>query len=370
MKATVLLQRVRRFAPATAVMIGITLLVLWLSGVFRTVTPATDQPAQVAPKLPAGVNTMPVAATAVPVREEAVGTIQAVQEVKISSRVLARIVQMHVTKAGQQVAAGQVLVELEDTDPKARLNEAEAARRAAQEQRDQAQRDLQRTKDLHGQKIASDSDLERDTTRQQSTEAELERATQNVAAARAALDYATIRAPIAGTVIDKLAENGDTASPGQVLMTLYDPHRMQLVASVREQLATRLKVGGDVAVRIDALDLDCRGTVAEIVPLAVGGARTFDVKVTGPCPEGVFTGMFGRLFVDTGTRQEIRVPRSAVRTFGQIDQVMVARTDGSLLRRFVVLGREHGDQVTVESGLKDGETIVKDASQLAAAGGR
>ena len=369
MKATVLLQRVRRFAPATAVLIGITLLVLWLSGVFHTVTPATEQPAQVAPKLPAGVTTTPVAATAVPVREEAVGTIQAVQEVKISSRVLARIVQMHVTKAGQQVAAGQVLVELEDTDLKARLNEAEAARRASQEQRDQAQRDLQRTKDLHGQKIASDSDLERDTTRQQSAEAELERATQNVAAARAALDYATIRAPIAGTVIDKLAENGDTASPGQVLMTLYDPHRMQLVASVREQLATQLKVGGDVAVRIDALDLDCRGTVAEIVPLA-GGARTFDVKVTGPCPEGVFTGMFGRLFVATGTRQEVRVPRSAVRTFGQIDQVTVVREDGSLLRRFVVLGREHGDQVTVESGLQDGETIVKDASQLAAAGGR
>jgi len=50
--------------------------------------------------------------------------------------------------------------------------------------------------------------------------------------------------------------------------------------------------------------------------------------------------------------------------------VTVVREDGSLLRRFVVLGREHGDQVTVESGLQDGETIVKDASQLAAAGGR
>lgn len=364
MKFTALLAPVRRFAPALGVTAGITLLVLWLSGVFAHKTPPTDHPTPVAEPLPANVATLLVAPVTVPVREEATGSISAVQEVKISSRVLARIVAMHVQKAGQQVEKGDVLVELEDQDLQARVREAEAAQRAADETRAQAGRDLERTQQLHGQNIASASDLERDRTRAQNAAADAERASQTVAAAKAQLAFATIRAPIRGTVVDKFREQGDTVAPGEVLITLYDPGRMQLVASVREQLARQLVVGGEVAVRIDALDLDCHGTVAEIVPQAQQGARTFDVKVTGPCPDGVFSGMFGRLFVDAGERDEIRVPKAAVRSIGQIDQVVVVRPDRRPLRRFVVLGPARGDQVTVESGLAAGETIVADVATL------
>ena len=60
---------------------------------------------------------------------------------------------------------------------------------------------------------------------------------------QATLDWATIRSPIDGTVIDKKVDVGDTVTPGQMLVTLYDPKRMQLVATVRESLAHRLKVG-------------------------------------------------------------------------------------------------------------------------------
>src|SRR5690606_29828060 len=154
---------------------------------------------------------------------------------------------------------------------------------------------------------------------------------------------------------------------GEVLMRLYDPTRMQLVASVREQLATVMEIGEQVQVAIDAIDLVCHGTVSEIVPLAQAGSRAFDVKVVGPCPDGVFTGMFGRLLVPRGTRREIRIPRSAVREFGQVDQVFVVAgesDDGHLLRRFVVLGEQHDGEVTVLSGLADGEVVVSDAAAL------
>ena len=52
----------------------------------------------------------------------------------------------------------------------------------------------------------------------------------------------------------------------QVVVTLLDPTRMQLVASVRESLSRRLAVGGTVSVRVDVLDHPCSGTVSEIVP--------------------------------------------------------------------------------------------------------
>ncbi len=55
------------------------------------------------------------------------------------------------------------------------------------------------------------------------------------------MSYATIRSPLTGIVIDKRVEVGDTVSPGQILMTMYDPTRLQLVATVRESLALRLQ---------------------------------------------------------------------------------------------------------------------------------
>ncbi len=50
---------------------------------------------------------------------------------------------------------------------------------------------------------------------------------------QAALDWATVRSPIDGTVIDKKISAGDMVTPGQPLVTLFDPKHMQLVASVR-----------------------------------------------------------------------------------------------------------------------------------------
>lgn len=354
----------RRSAGAIAVLAAMALLVMWLSGVFGDKTPPTETPAVVAPELPPGAPTVVVAAVEVPIVEEAVGTIRAVQEVQIASRILARIRAMHVVAAGQAVQEGEVLVELEDADLRARLLEAEAAARATNETRDQAERELARTRELHAKDIASDRDLERDSTAYENAVAEAERAAQAAAAAETMLGYAVIRSPIDGVVIDKLRDKGDTVSPGEVLMTLYDPTRMQLVASVREQLATRLRVGESVEVAVDALELRCHGTVSEIVPLAETGSRAFDVKVTGPCPEGVFTGMFGRLLVDLGTREEIRIPVDAVRPIGQVDQVLVVDADDRLIRRFVVLGERTGDEVAVLSGLREGERILADASLM------
>ena len=70
----------------------------------------------------------------------------------------------------------------------------------------------------------------------QSAEADLHRAEAAVNEVQATLDWATIRSPIDGTVIDKKVDVGDMVTPGQMLVTLFDPKHMQLVASVRESL--------------------------------------------------------------------------------------------------------------------------------------
>jgi len=171
------------------------------------------------------------------------------------------------------------------------------------------------------------------------------------------LDYATIRAPLSGIVVDKRVEVGDTVSPGQILLTLYDPNRMQLVASVRESLAERLHVGDQISARLDALDHDCVATISEIVPQAEEASRSFAVKVTGPCPPGVYSGMFGRIFIPLDDEEILVVPRGAVFRVGQLSFVEVVEDDQQH-RRVVQLGRELPEGYEVLAGLRQGERVV------------
>jgi len=111
----------------------------------------------------------------------------------------------------------------------------------------------------------------------------------------------------------------------------------------------------------------CRGRVSEIVPEAETASRTFSVKVTGPCPPDVYTGMFGRLLIPLDEQEVLVVPKSAVRRVGQLELVDVV-TDGRRLRRAVKTGRNYGEDVEILAGLHEGESVVVGGGSAPAAG--
>lgn len=333
------------------------LLILWLAGVFHPKIPQRSGPA------PHGaVRAIDEAALhearliRVPAIESAVGTVRAVHEAAIGSKLLAKVREIRVV-AGQSVRRGDILVRLEDEDLRARVQQAAAAVESARAARDQARIELERVQRLFEQSSAAPIELERARTASDTALAELERAEHAHSEAQTLLSYATIVSPTDAVVIDKRVEAGDTVTPGQTLLTLYDPTRMQLVASVRESLASRLEVGQNIDVRLEALEQACVGQISEIVPAADPTSRSFTVKVTGPCPPGVRSGMFGRILIPLDPHEVLVIPRAAVRRVGQLDLVEVAEETG-LRRRTVQLGREFGDQVEVLAGLRAGERVA------------
>jgi len=353
-----------KVAAGVGLTIVVIVLLLALSGKFHRKIGTATKPAPAAAEsqragIPADVTLVPVAVLRTPVIEPAVGTVKAVHEAAVASKLMAKVAEVHV-QAGQEVKAGAVLVRLDDQDLQAQLRQAEAGVAAAQAAHERAQTEYDRVKRLYDQLIASKNEFDQADTALKSAIAELDRATQARAQAQAVLDYATVRSPIDGRVIDKRVEVGDTASPGQVLLTLYDPTQMQLVAHVRESLTHRLKVGQSIGVQVDALDHACEGRISEIVPEAQATSRTFAVKVTGPCPPGVYSGMFGRLLIPLDEQEVLVIPRAAIKRVGQLDIVEVAESGPSaaLERRVVELGREFGDQVQVLSGLRVGESVA------------
>lgn len=345
----------RNSLPAVAGIAAITLLLAWLMGAFEHRLP----PGPALPRPHAAMAGKPWVVTTTRHRasEAAVGTIRAVHETVVASRLLGRLASLAVTRAGQAVQKDEVLAQIEAADLQAVAEQAKAAHKVAVTRRDKAKLDLSRTEQLVQQGAAAVDKLDSDRSALATAEAEVERAQQNIAAADTAVGFATIRAPIGGIVVDKLVQVGDVLQPGQPICTLYDPTRLQLVAVVREELAGRLAVGQQVDVTLEALGKRCQGTVAEIVPAAQAQSRSFEVKVTGPCQPGIVTGMFGRLSIPLDEVDEVRVPTGAVQSIGQLDFVQVV-VGGESRRRYVRLGERDADDVQVLAGLVVGETIL------------
>jgi len=354
LKFSYFLRPARTAATGVFLLAVATVMMVWLAGGFNdkfkvSPSPAVGDGAYRGP-------TVSVRRVSIPMTEEAVGSVKPVHETVVTSRVAARITELKLS-AGQQVSPDEVLVRLDDRDLKSRVYQAKAALEGARATRDQAVIDRERLATAQAARAASKMQFDHAVLTQKNAESDLERATEVVNEAQAMLEYATIRASAMGVVVDRKVNVGDTVMPGQVLATLYDPSHMQLVASVREGLTQRLKVGQPVGVRLDALRLTGTGTVTEIVPEAESASRTFQVKVTGNCPPGIHSGMFGRVIIPLESRDVLLIPTTAVGRVGQLDLVDSV-TNGRIERRTVRLGRTINDAVEVLSGLREGEQVA------------
>jgi multidrug efflux pump subunit AcrA (membrane-fusion protein) len=112
-----------------------------------------------------------------------------------------------------------------------------------------------------------------------------------------------------------------------------------------------------IPVRVEGLNRQCEGKVSEIVPEAQSASRSFLVKVTGPCPTGVYSGMFGRILIPLDEEDVLVIPANAVQHVGQLDLVEVIE-NGKASRRAIRTGRSFGDEVEVLSGLRAGEKVA------------
>jgi RND family efflux transporter MFP subunit len=318
------------------------------------------EPGTVAPSLPpAGGEAVAAATIEEPLVEQATGTIRAKEETAISSRIMATILSVRV-RAGDSVQEGDVLVTLDSRDLDARVQQARQALEAVEAQEREAQLQLQRTEELVKSGAAPQAQRDRDLAASQALKADVSRARQALGEAEANLTYATITAPISGRVVERYAEPGDTAAPGQTLVRLYDPASLRLEANVRESLATKLQRGQELRVRIDALEQEFPATVEEIVPQSQAGSRSFVVKAAIPATENLYPGMFGRLLIPKGTANRLLIPANAVARVGQLDYVVV-KENGKIARRFVRGTVTPDGQFEVLSGLRPGESVVVEA---------
>lgn len=338
---------------SVAALIALLLLVAVMAGFFtRKIAPGLEAAAVIDVS-----QAVAVVAEQAPFSESVPASIEAKETTVISSRLLARISSIAV-RAGDFVEQGQLLIQLEKNDLLARAQQSREQILSVEARLTEARKNLQRAEELHKRGLIAIADRDAARANAAALEADLGSAQQDLQAAEAAVSFAEIRSPIAGRIVDRFAEPGDTASPGQKLLSLYNPFSLRVEAWVREELALSLQPGQELPVEIPTMGKTLVAQIEEIVPAADPGSRSFLVRAILPADQKLLPGMYARLQVNAGNRRRLLIPADRVASVGQLDVVWVANK-GSTERRFVRLGATRDDgTVEVISGLAAGELVL------------
>jgi RND family efflux transporter MFP subunit len=193
-------------------------------------------------------------------------------------------------------------------------------------------------------------------------ESRLAQARAGHAAATGQLRYATVTSPIAGVVTKKLANAGDLAAPGQPVLVVENPGKLQVETQVPESLLRGLKPGAPVLVEVDGQAKPLHAKVARISPAADPVTRTFQVKLDLSAP-GLKSGLFARAQFPQGERETLLVPAAALVNRAGIDGVFVVGRDGIAQFRMVRAGEIRAGQAEILSGLNAGERVVSGGAE-------
>ncbi len=277
-------------------------------------------------------------------RVEVVGTLEAVERASISARISGQIIELPVV-LGSKVKEGDLLVKISAGEISAKVLQAEA-------QLSQARRNLARENKLLKQGASTQETVKtlKDVTR--IAEAAYKEA-------QTMLDYTTIVAPFTGTVTRKIANIGDMASPGMVLLQIENGEDLQVLAQVPEALLLSVAVGDTLSVEVPSAKLILIGEVAEVAPAADPMSRTAPVKINIASGPDLRVGQFARISIEGSEETTLMLSRSAVVRRGQMEMVFVVDREEQVARmRLIRTGTVYGDEIEIISGLEPGELVV------------
>lgn len=296
------------------------------------------------------------------------GGLRAVQSAVVKAKVAAELKSLSV-REGDRVSAGQLIGQLDATEVRLRLKQAEDQAAAAQSQLDIAQRTLDNNKALVNQGFISRTALETSVSSASGAQSSLQAAQAAAAIARKAVADSEVRAPIAGLVSQRLVQPGERVSVDGRIVEIVDLSRIELEAAVAPEDVVQLRVGQMARVEIDGLAAPIAAKVVRINPAAQAGTRTVSAYLelqAGPHMAGLRQGLFARGAVELQRRQALVVPATAVR-FDQAKPYVLAVVDGVAKSMPVTLGLR-GDArigsavepaVEVTAGVSAGTTVLR-----------
>jgi membrane fusion protein (multidrug efflux system) len=290
-----------------------------------------------------------------PLSAEALGNARANEAVDIRPEITAAITAIHFQE-GQNVGQGEVLLELENSEP---LADLAAARAALVESTSQ----YRRSEELFKTRVVAESQLE-----QLEAKRDADQAAVNAASAR--LAQTVIRAPFAGRLGLRRVSVGSVVSTNTVITTLDDTSLIKLDFDVPEVFLSRLNKGLTVSARNAAWpDQEFRGEVTSIDTRVDPISRTITVRALLPNEDQrLRPGMFFTVSLLKADVEALMIPEQAIVPERSKQYVFVVGADNIAEMREVRTGRRRPGQVEVIDGLAPGELVIAEGTQKAKSG--
>ncbi len=340
------------------------------------------------------------------------------QRASIAAEITGRVARVPVAE-GDTVRRGQVLIELDQADERAALDQARAALaqadaklrqianlalpaaeqalRQARANLTQAQRAWQRTSDLIAKNFVSRAQLDDaqrnlDVAESQLRAAELQVASERpggsdfalaqaarreaqtaIGVAQAKLDATVLHAPADGVLIGRSVEPGDVAQPGKELMVLAPAGETQIVVNIDEKNLGKLAIGRKALVSADAFPGE--SFHAELFYLNPGvdpvrGSVQAKLRVPDP-PAYLRQDMTVSVDIAVGQRKDVLiVPADALHDAGTAHPWVLVVRGGRTVRQSVTLGMRGDAAVEVLTGVSAGDALVPTTNGAVAAGQR
>src|SRR5580765_326321 len=335
------------------------------------------------------------------------GTLLSPDQARISSEVAGIILDVPV-QLGTEVRRGDVLVRLDPRELQLALDRAESALRQVEAQlgidraqdkqppadeqiasvrqamanRDDARSAYERAQQRNGRGLLTRADRDTAETRLKVGEANYQAALDTVHSLKASLQErrasydlarkkladAVIKAPVAGSISERLVQPGEFIRENTPVATIVQMSPLKLKTAIQEKNASVIRAGQAVEFDVEAfLNRKFKGTIAYVSPAVDQATRTFAVEaLVDNSDRQLKPGFFAKGVVLTHVDAEVlAVPENAISTLAGVSTVYVIE-NGKARQQQISLGTRQNKLVEVTTGLKGDEKLATtNLSQLA-----
>lgn len=341
--------------------------------------PAKQKPGPAASGVPKEATPVPVEVVAVKRGDifrpiVTTGNVNAWMDAHVGAKIGGRIQRIPV-REGDQVAKGAILFQLDQTDfilakqgAEAQLAVARASQQEAKIHFDTMTREKERFNRLFEKNAISQQKNDEINSGYLMAKSRVELAAANLAAAQANLSMAQarledtlVRAPFAGLIFRKAANESEMIAAGIPLISIMNIDRLKLEVDIPEIQAPQIRKGVAAEIAVDALPGKVfNGQISVVNPRVNPQNRSFKVEIF-IANEGhiIQPGMFSRIKIKTDTvKNAVILPLKALLTDPAGRPYVLAAKDNRAVRKSVITGIASDTLMEIKEGLEVGETVL------------
>jgi len=291
------------------------------------------------------------------------GVIEAVQQSTVSAQT-SGTVQSLPYDVDDSVAAGELIVQLEDSEQRSRLRQAQAGLEEAEAALADARQRFERIEAVHERGLVSRQEFDQARNNLAAARARVERARAAVSEAQEQLSYTRVLAPYGGILTERHVEVGESVNPGQPLLSGLSLEQLRVVVDLPQKYAELARTERQAQVTL------ADGRVLEtgemtFYPYASPQTHTFRLRMRLSEPNGsLFPGMLVKVSVPVASREALWVPASSLIQRSELRAVFVLDQQDQPRLRQVRTGVRDNGRLEILAGLSVGERVVTNPSEL------